>query len=273
MIGDPAYVGTSDVVAAVYAGYSEAGYEAALEDPAIDAVMGTTGVPISAPVSIEVTAASGLTLSLQHFNGSDEAGTMPADEVGTVTWAASNASLEADAAHVKFGATGVHMDTGGATVTGSGITLDPSTSWTYEVFARGETTGKNAAGGACSLRDASSNVCMTFTVTPGPTNTFVFQVRDSGGSLIVNESGAVTTDATMKHRAVVYDGSSYQAYVEGVRIVNAAVATEMRTPDRILLSSSGSLNDGNSWDESRLSQDARYTGATLTVPSAEFTLD
>ena len=214
---------------------------------------------------------AGLTKMLNHFNGADE-GSIPADEIVGISWIASNSILESAAPFVKFGTTGLHMDTGTAYAEGTGLSLSSASSWTAEVFAVGESTGKNAAAGPIRLL-SNTDICMVFVVTPGPINTYLFQVRDSLGALIVDNTGAVTTTVAMQHLAVVYNGASYQAYVEGTRVVNAAVATNMRTPDRARLLSSGTLANGNGWDEIRISQTARYTGASLTVPTSEFTVD
>lgn len=243
----------------------------------LEVTYGTEVGTLNLAVTVDDVAEGGLTLSLQHFEGTDGVTvTVLTDEVGGVTWTPDDIRYESAAGFFKFGTTGIEpMPTVGSGADATGFTLDPSSPWTYEVFLKGSTSGKNAVGGTVLLYDTNlGQICVTFGFVPAPINTYTFQVRDSGGSLIVNDSGATTQDNTIKHVAIVYDGSSYQAYIEGVRIVNAAVATNMRTPTHLRLSlPDPSIGDGAAFDEERLSQTARYTGATLTVPTSAFVVD
>lgn len=213
-----------------------------------------------------------LTLSLQHFDGSAPA-TFGADDIPTVLWTL-NGAISAAVPPTVFGPTGAHMPTNVSSATATGFALDPTQPWTYEVWGNGETTGKNAAGGPMELVDiAALNVVASLNVVPSPINTFAFTIRDSIGNVIATMAGAVVTNAASFHRAIVYDGSFYDAYVNGVRVAHIATAGIMGAPDTIRLRSSGTISTGNGWDEERLSQTARYTGASFTVPAAPFVVD
>lgn len=228
---------------------------------------------ILAALSREKVSAAGLTLMLHHFNGADE-GAPGATDATDLSWTYSNASLETSSPVAGLASTAcLHMDTGSSNGIGHNLVLNTASSWTAEVFAAGETTGKNASGGPFSGRISDDSICWQIIAIPSPINTMRLILNDATGSAISDTTVSISATNALFHIALVFNGSSYQAYFNGSRTHNITSSTSIRTPTRVFLGSSSALSTGNSWDEVRVSQTARYTGASLTVPTAEFTLD
>ena len=96
----------------------------------------------------------------------------------------------------------------------------------------------------------------------------------------VSGSGTIQIDTGVwNHVALVFTGTSYNAYVNGA--LDFSIASESIVPDgvfrgltigKVLNNSSWSLTDAYI-DEFRVSSVARYSGQSFTVPSSAFTKD
>jgi len=201
------------------------------------------------------------TLLLCHFNGANGATTV-ADSAASGNWvAAGNASL--DTSVKKFGSAAARiLDSTDDLWTSPTITASPHAgSWTAEVFFRA--TGSFAAG--YFLVDGALEVFVD------PFDDIVsWNLFDSGGGIFYSNSAAITlANATFYHVAVVRSGTTYSLYANGVRLDNTTEGTNVGTMDHAELYTLSS--DADCWyDEFRLTDQAQYSGATYTVPSAEF---
>jgi hypothetical protein len=97
----------------------------------------------------------------------------------------------------------------------------------------------------------------------------VWEVYDSAGSqLYGNAVGASISAGVWYHCAVVRSGATYSLYFNGVRIDSFTSATNTSDIAGLFITS----GNGGKVDEIRVSNEARYTGSTYTVPTSEFTL-
>lgn len=98
-------------------------------------------------------------------------------------------------------------------------------------------------------------------------------------------SGTAMTANSWNHIAVARSGNSHYMYINGTRVVNAststrpsATSTELFTLGKGKGLEGGNFGSGDMYwngymDELRISDTARYTASTLTVPTAAFSAD
>lgn len=210
------------------------------------------------------------TLLLNHFNGSDGA-TSFTDEVAGVTWSrGGDANAELDTAQKQFGTASLLLPgTGDSWAEGSGFSSPHAGNWCAEVF------GRASAGGGANfelrllLLDASDNEAATLFVAEGSDEWF-FTVYNSSGTAIVNQSGSVTfAEDTFYHFAIQRDdgAGTWAAYFNGNRLVSVSAA-DCRSFTKLRLYQEDSV--AAHFDEVRLTSDLVYSGASYTIPTAEF---
>ncbi len=94
-----------------------------------------------------------------------------------------------------------------------------------------------------------------------------------GGEHNTHSAGNVPT-ATWTHFATSYDGASIQSYMAGVRVNNDVITGNISfTGSPVLFGFATNEAFKGNLGPMRISKVARYTGATLTVPTAPFTND
>ena len=208
-------------------------------------------------------AAVGFTQSLAHFNGADGA-TTTTDEIGGRAWTLGTL-VELDTSTQQFGTACVQCINNNQRSIVTGLTIPVGSSFTVESFVR---TNLNADFAYLdSNGDLSS---MYFAAGNGSVEMFV----DTTGADVLLSPVVTFTAATWYHIAIVRDvaGGVYSMYFDGNRIATVANASNLQNAITVFhLYDSGGT--GVRHDEFRVSTVARYTGATYTIPAAEFVVD
>lgn len=207
---------------------------------------------------------------LNHFNGAD-ASTTFTDQVQGITWTGIlNGQL--DTAQKQFGSASFYTpsvrDDG---VSAVGFTVPATGSWTVECFARGAAGGKLAV--ALYTADGVTLLARWRKRTSGSID---WLLNYATALDISNDSYNVDfSDNAWRHVAIVRNVSAgtYRLYMNG-----ALVRSETQSDDlaadigKIKLNQAGEFDQVDGWiDEVRITLSAVYTGATYTVPTAEFT--
>lgn len=215
------------------------------------------------------------TLLLNHFNGTDGATTFT-DEVPGITWSKRSSPYgglgEIDTAFSNFGGAALYIPAGASSsnVRGVGITSPHAGSFTLEGWIR----WSNATF-SCNIygNDASDNFQIQIQAFGSPSELWAY-ASDSGGTEFVAIGGTTSLSTnTFHHVALVRDVSAgtYSLYCNGVRTAQASSSTNPRSFDRIECQNGSSV--ANHWfEETRVTNEVKYSGSTYTVPSAEFTL-
>jgi len=216
-----------------------------------------------------------LTVLLLHLDGTD-ASTTITDAVAGNSWVANTGEL--DTAQKAFGtASVVNLDpsTGGFDVVGTlGTEWDPSvTAYTIEFFARTAAAHNNLDFATAGNAD---DIIVQLRVNY-ETGAVTFMVFDSIAEEIISLTGSPTINIdTWYHVAAVNENDTYSLYFNGVRLDTSAELvppTWGETIPQFVLGGGGTTADDLWVDEIRVSNSARYTGASFTPPSAAFTLD
>jgi hypothetical protein len=149
------------------------------------------------------------------------------------------------------------------------------TSWTVEFWFSKDGAASPVA--QCALFNAGGGFNSVILQMDGAANTIIGQVRDSSNILFYN-SGAQAftfTNATFFHIALVRDAiaDTYSTYAEGNRLHTANNATDSAIADYLRVIETANSLQGALFDEIRISNIARYSGATYTIPTTAFVVD
>lgn len=162
--------------------------------------------------------------------------------------------------------------------TDTSFTFNSATVWTMEFWIRfinwDSYTGYNAYFFSASNEDVLSN-------NPG-----IWLGKKSGSSGVVFAEGSTAVLATAiaspstttwYHIAVVCNGSNSSLYSNGTRVWNGSASTLMPSVSSTFVQFGHQNSIGNdigiAFDEFRISNIARYTGASITVPTSAFVND
>jgi hypothetical protein len=201
-------------------------------------------------------------LFLNHWNGS---GTTYTDEISSVTWAhSSGAAPEQTTVTPHFGLAALGFAVGGQVrATGfNGLDAEP---FTLEGFASPATGG--VAGLGLSSSTTSAQVGANVDDSANQVQLFVL---NAAGSVVYNQVASISiTPDTYKHLAIVYDhgNGTITGYYDGTLYLQV---TAMDTTGYNLDRGDVGYTSGGLWDETRLVANAIYAGATLIVPTSEF---
>jgi hypothetical protein len=205
----------------------------------------------------------GATKLLCHFDGSHGA-TSVSDEVAGVSWNLSDSYLITT--DYKFPAACLSNDFGTNAVA-SGVSCPASGNWTIEGWAK---SAGNPNGSRITWATTGSAYRGHIEIRPN-SGELTWEVYDSaGGSLYTTAVGASVSSNTWYHYAIVRQGTAYSLYFNGALIDSFTSATNTSDIVEISLSSG---TTGDRFDEIRVSESARYSGASYTVPTAEFSPD
>jgi len=220
------------------------------------------------------------TLSLALFNETDGS-TSFSDEIGgiTISQYSGGTNAETDNAVQLFSTNTLlcpaNEDAVGVTI--SGFSSPHAGDFTVEYFLRHDAlfTLLSSLG-----EDGSSNVAFEFGYDGGAGEWFVYLENSSGGT-IADTSGSLSWgDDTTAHVALVREGTVYSLYWgevgagTGTRVWTTSTATNVRDFTlHSLIAALPSVSESDCWfDCARVSNSAQYTGATYTIPTAEFAL-
>ena len=113
-------------------------------------------------------------------------------------------------------------------------------------------------------------------ITANGQNVFFYTEGDTGGVTYSRSNFGGNHHSGAIHVALVSDGSGNQAwYADGSRVMNTTYTTTA-SAEAVALGFRGSRNASSpriTFDEIRISDIARYSGTSLTVPTSAFTTD
>lgn len=216
-----------------------------------------------------------LSTSLLHLNGADASTTIT--DVYSPTWTAfGNAKLSTTSS--KFGSACLLLDGTGDYIKSTSITSLGSLPWCIEGWFRWETLpGVGAYSMILTVVNATGYGVSLYLVNTGGTRKLKIYMSSNGTSFNITSGtdGAKTSwsAATYYHVALVFTGSAYKIYVEGVQDYSL---TSSSTICPITQFYYGSSNGGGEYFNGRMDElrvtlgDPRYTGA-FTPSSSEFT--
>ena len=122
----------------------------------------------------------------------------------------------------------------------------------------------------------SSNNALNFGVTSGAMALLVSSNVSSGWNIVNTTGGTVAANA-WNHGAVVFDGSTYKAYLNGSQVISVTSSTAVasQSSSQIIVGTTADGSSGQSWngyiDEVRVTQAALWTN-TFTPPARRDTL-
>lgn len=216
------------------------------------------------------------TISLAHFN--EGSGTSTSDAVAGVTWALSGSSA-IDSANKQFGASSLlTTDTlaSGFGAQASGLAAGTNAGvWTWEGFYYGDDVIGFSFGRNRLARSAgpSANPAVEVYLSSDSFSITVTLWNQAGSSIGTSGNVGITIDPqTWYHWAVVRTAGTYYVYFNGSRVYSSFGALGDVGDFTYQWLGGDSVNDVHH-DEVRVSKVDRYTGATYTVPTGEFTLD
>lgn len=223
------------------------------------------------------------TVSLANFN--EGTGTSTTDGVGTVTWALSGSSAMVSA-NKKFGAgslltTDTLASGFGAQASGMASGTNAGT-WTWEGWyypddGAGSSFGRILLSRAAGTSTTSAAALLYLTPGVGGGATMNLTLWNQAGTSL-GTTGNVNVDTpgmesqAWNHWAVVRTAGTYYMYVNGTRVYSSFGALGDVGDFTYQWLGGDSVWDVH-WDDVRVSNTDRYTGASYTVPASEFTVD
>jgi hypothetical protein len=185
------------------------------------------------------------------------------------------ASVASGAASVntttKYFGTGSLGYTGGHLVTTLNL---PTGNFTIEYFVR--VGDRSDTSGHWEITAGSHSILVQSGEIAGQVRNILFYITNSSGTVLLNyaSAGGTLPDETWRHLAFVRNGNDFYVYMNGTRQTTSTQATfTMPNTSTMLIGRGGGKFMRGNIDEFRISNTARYTGATLTVPTAQFTND
>jgi len=210
--------------------------------------------------------------ALLHFDGSD-ASTTITDEHGNAWTVAGNAQI--DTAQLKFGSSSLLLDGTGDYASSSDFTTLGEDRWTLEAFVRFNSLP--AAGQEQVLIAAENNSgygALLDLWNNAGTYTGYVRLSSNGTAHDIATSGAsvgAISAGVWYHVALVFDGSTYRVYWDGVQKHTVVSSAKICAITKIALgrSPAGALQDFNGWmDDFRFSPCCRYPAGTAFTPTA-----
>jgi titin len=207
---------------------------------------------------------------LLHMDGT---GNTFVDSSGTPKTITASGNATQSTAQSQFGGKSAAFDGTGdwiATNTNAGLTFGEG-DFTIEFWAR-PTGNQPSIPRIMGNLSASAFSTGDWVLTQNLGFGFYAYEYESGGSPIVSLGSSLTND-TWAHVAIVRSGSAWSMYHNGSRVSTNTFSGSLDTGTRrLVIGSSG--NTAEAWngyiDELRVTKAARYTGSTITVPTAAF---
>ena len=217
------------------------------------------------------------TFVLNHFNGADGAdATTSADEVANVTWSQGggiNATLTTAIKHLGTASVSFTGDgTVGAFIKTNDIGIDRTGDWTLEYFGRINQSGTDWGDCLVRIADNAANVYGYLELWQG---TVYFIIWKTLLVTIVNSNAGSVAANTFYHVAMVHDSvaDTFAIYFNGNRINLTSSSDDIGNFDVLQIDLFGDVASSAAWlDEVRITNKVKYSGATYTVPTAEFSV-
>lgn len=211
-------------------------------------------------------------LLLNNFNGIDGATTL-VDQVGSKTWTRPyGGGGELDTAQKKWGLSSLMcVGTANAWLRGGSFASPYAGDFTAETWFRSTSTD---AAVSVYLTDPATSNGLEFGIYLSGTWTWFLNAYDSGGGTIFEVSGTPTLSVdTWYHLAACRNSAAgtYELFFNGARLTSQSSATNVRSFGSVDLLGPGAAS--TTWyDDVRVTNTVAYSGATYTIPSAEFAL-
>jgi len=208
------------------------------------------------------------TRSLIHFNGTD-ASTVFTDEVPPVTWTGTG-TAQLSTTIPKFGSAGLILPVNNPDFITSDATiiLAPNQAFTMESFVRRPGTGTFSL----QMRHAIENDVVRLSYN-NATSEIQTLVQDENEVVAFSNNAAATFNVdTWYHTAICYAGGAggvIEVFWDGSRIASGTSANPTGSCASWRITGDVVIR----YDEARISNIVRYSGATYTVPTTEFTAD
>lgn len=180
----------------------------------------------------------------------------------------ANGDAQVDTAVKKFGTGSAEFDGTGDTLTCTGLLLPETGNWTVEYWIYPEAT--NSTDGHWHIADESDPEGNQFVThrTDG-------SIRlDIDPDVLITSAASVMTQDAWQHVAAVREGDVFSLYVAGTRVATTTVSNvSLPTAGDLTLGAQTNTQLEGYMDEIRVSDTARYTGASYSVPTTTFTND
>jgi hypothetical protein len=226
------------------------------------------------------------TLLLVHMDGANGDTTFTDDITGgvgasgrTAKTVTASGDAQVSTAQSKFGGASLYSDgaTDYLTVDAHSDFVMGSDDFTLECWVRPASSGVGSGDQIISKWSGGNGYSFGLTYgSSSPKNNIRALINDTGGIRGVNMgSNPLTVDA-WNHVALVVESGTLALYANGNRLGTTSVtAFNDATNTDITISAlgGGSYSPNHYQDEVRISDIARYTGSTYTVPTAAFTND
>lgn len=222
---------------------------------------------------------------LLHMDGADASTTFTDDTTSaavsgrTAKTVTASGDAQVSTAQSKFGTGSLYSDgtTDYLSVTADSDFVFGSNDFTLEAWVRPANTGVGSGDQIISKWSGSNGYSFGLTYgTTSPKNNIRALINDTGGIRGFQViSNPLTVDA-WNHVALVVESGTLALYANGNRIGTTSVtAFNDATNADVTISalSGGSYSPNHYQDEVRISDTARYSGSTYTVPTAAFTND
>ena len=150
----------------------------------------------------------------------------------------------------------------------------PTGNFTIEYFQW--VSDRSDRAGVWEITAGSHSILVQSGEIAGGVRNLRFYITNSSGTTLLDYASPSNTlmDNTLTHIAFVRNGNDFYVYMGGTRQTTSTQATfTMPNTSTMLIGRGGGKNMRGVLDEFRISNTARYTGSTLTVPTAAFTND
>ena len=154
-------------------------------------------------------------------------------------------------------------------------------SWTVDCWFYYDASFPGTVEGLIALdydgTGGSSNNAMNLTVKSGAVALYVSSNVSSGWNIVNGTTGGSVSASAWNHGAVVFDGSTYKAYLNGSQVISVTSSTAVasQSSSQIIVGTTADGNSAQSWngyiDEVRVTQAALWTQA-FTPPARRDTL-
>ena len=188
----------------------------------------------------------------------------------------ANGNTTHSAAQSKFGGGSIYFDgTGDYLRTAAADFLDGS--WTVDCWFYYDGSFPGTVEGLIALdydgTGGSSNNAMNLTVKSGAVALYVSSNVSSGWDIVNGTTGGSVSASAWNHGAVVFDGSTYKAYLNGSQVISVTSSTAVasQSSSQIIVGTTADGNSAQSWngyiDEVRVTTGTALWTSNFTPPT------
>ena len=188
----------------------------------------------------------------------------------------TNGNTTHSSAQSKFGGGSIYFDgTGDYLRTAAADFLDGS--WTVDCWFYYDGSFPGTVEGLIALdydgTGGSSNNAMNLTVLSGAIALYVSSDVSSGWDIVNGTTGGSVSASAWNHGAVVFNGSTYKAYLNGTQVISVTSSTAVasQSSSQIIVGTTADASSGQSWngyiDEVRVMTGTALWGSAFTPPT------